>query len=255
MTTDSEMARQPFGFAQDVAHDERWERERLLEALDSCQRGLSQAPYITKWTGELNNPSISPLREGRLQGSPSQGELQEVLPNQDAMKFVISTDEIDRHGDIVSSSGWRLDSFRNNPVVLWAHNYTRPAIGRALQVWIEDHTLLASIEFAPTEFAQEVAALYRDGYQKGVSVGFRPLEWEIRRDPHTNAFLGVKFTQQELLEISTAPVPANASALRKALESTPRMRTFYQAYHTSPMVRSTHGILDDILDILKTARQ
>ena len=29
---------------------EQWERERLLESLDSYRRGLSDAPYLRKWT-------------------------------------------------------------------------------------------------------------------------------------------------------------------------------------------------------------
>ena len=55
--------------------------------------------------------------------------------------------------------------------------------------------------------------LYRQGYQQGVSVGFRPLRFEERRDARTGAFLGIRFLEQELLEISAVPVPANRSAL------------------------------------------
>ena len=69
--------------------------------------------------------------------------------------------------------------------------------------------LLARMEFAPTDFAREVAALYRSGYQQGVSVGFRPLRYEERRDTRSGAFLGIRFLEQELLEVSAVPVPAN----------------------------------------------
>ena len=43
--------------------------------------------------------------------------------------FVLSTDEVDRHGDVVSADGWRLEAYRENPVLLWAHDYQHPAIG------------------------------------------------------------------------------------------------------------------------------
>ena len=75
--------------------------------------------------------------------------------------------------------------------------------------------LLVKVEFAPTSFAQEVASLYRGGYQKGVSVGFRPLRYEERRHPQTGKFLGIRFTEQVLLEVSAAPVPANENAVRR----------------------------------------
>ena len=128
--------------------------------------------------------------------------------------FVLSTDDVDRHGDVVSADGWRLEAYLRNPVLLWAHDYRHPAIGRAVSLWTEPHRLLAKMEFAPTAFAQEVAALYACGFQWGVSVGFRPIRWEERRDSRTGAYLGLRYLEQELLEVSAVPVPANRQALR-----------------------------------------
>lgn len=133
-----------------------------------------------------------------------------------AYLVVASTGEVDRHGDTVAPDGWRLDAYRANPVVLWAHDYRQPAIGRAPAVWRQDGSLLASIEFAPTDFARTVAGLYQQGYQRGVSVGFRPIRFEERRDARSGAFLGIRFLEQELLEISAVPVPANGNALLRA---------------------------------------
>ena len=133
------------------------------------------------------------------------------------MTFVISNEEVDRHGDVVLSQGWRLASYRRNPVFLWAHDYGRPVIGRAVSVWNEPGQLLARMEFAPTDFAREVATLYLSGYQQGVSVGFKPLRYEERRAERTGAFLGIRFLEQELLEVSAVPVPANRQALRRGL--------------------------------------
>ena len=129
--------------------------------------------------------------------------------------FVLSTDDVDRHGDVVAADGWRLEAYLRNPVLLWAHDYRHPAIGRAVSVWSEPHRLLAKMEFAPGAFAQEVAALYAYGFQWGVSVGFRPIRWEERRDARTGAFLGLRYLEQELLEVSAVPVPANREALRR----------------------------------------
>ena len=123
----------------------------------------------------------------------------------------------DRHGDVVSADGWRLEAYRENPVLLWAHDYQHPAIGRAASVWTEPHRLLAKVEFAPSAFAQEVATLYAAGFQWGVSVGFRPIRWEERRDSRTGALVGLRYLEQELLEVSAVPVPANRSALRRGV--------------------------------------
>ena len=179
-----------------------WERERLLEALEAHRRGLGDAPLLRKWHG------VDTLRED---ASPGQ-----------KIAFVISTDDVDRHGDVIMAGGWKLESYQRNPVFLWAHDYARPVIGRAVDIWQEPHRLLARMEFAPTQFAQEVAMLYQAGYQHGVSVGFKPLRYEERRHEQTGAFLGIRFLEQELLETSAVPVPANQNALRRALDEAPR---------------------------------
>ena len=180
-----------------------WDRERLLEALDAFRRVVGDAPLLRKWK------ETGPTRR-------EAGQDQEI-------SFVLSTDEVDRHGDVISADGWNLESYRNNPVFLWAHDYTRPVIGRALETWTDSHRLMAKVEFAPTQFAQEVAMLYGAGYQRGVSVGFKPLRYEERRHEKTGAILGIRFLEQELLEASAVPVPANRNAPRKALSEAPRV--------------------------------
>ena len=138
-----------------VTEVENWERERLLEALDSYKRGLSDAPFISKWSDKPSQAFRHPTTRGQVTPTSDRGTRVEG-----GMPFVVSTDEVDRHGDTISVEGWQFDAYMQNPVFLWAHNYTRPAIGRAHEVWKEPHSLLATIEFAPTHFAQEIAALY-----------------------------------------------------------------------------------------------
>ena len=209
-----------------------WQRERLLESLESHRRGLADAPLLRKWSAG----SFDKLRmNGSLADAGDSFDLLRMSGGNEAavedgneflrsekdaakeapMTFVISSEEVDRHGDVVLAQGWRLQAYLRNPVFLWAHNYGLPVIGRALAVWPEPGQLLARLEFAPTEFASQVAALYRSGYQQGVSVGFRPLRYEERRDGRTGAFLGIRFLEQELLEVSAVPVPANRQALRR----------------------------------------
>lgn len=208
-----------------------WERERLLEALEAYRSGLGDAPLLRKWHG------ADTLGEDAGQGQ--------------TMAFVISTDEVDRHGDVILAEGWKLESYQRNPVFLWAHDYARPVIGRAVAVWQEPHRLLARMEFAPTQFAQEVAMLYQAGYQHGVSVGFKPLRYEERRHEQTGAFLGIRFLEQELLETSAVPVPANRSALRRAIDEAPRAGEYLR--RLAPTAAERPGRKDSLALALENA--
>ena len=167
----------------------------LDSANDSGRGGL-----ITKWL-----PAKAESADGLISADESgTGEAGTVL-------VVASLEQEDRAGDVVLASGWELGSFEENPVVLWAHDYGRPAIGKAVRVWVDGTALMAQIRFASTSFAREVRALYLEGFMRGISVGFRALETE-RRDSSTGGS-GILFKRQELLEISAAPVPLNPAAL------------------------------------------
>ncbi len=76
----------------------------LLEALDGYQRGQAEPPLIRKWH------EAGARSAGTDQGRP--------------LAFVISTEDVDRHGDVIVAEGWRLEAYRRNPVWLTeAHHH------------------------------------------------------------------------------------------------------------------------------------
>ena len=125
-------------------------RAELLRALDAYRRGVAGAPVVCKGSPGMprigeSAPSVnaagSHTRHSPVDGIPSEGA---------PLTVVASTDDADRHGDTVALDGWQLDNYRRNPVLLWAHDYGRPPIGRASEVWRDGHALVARMEFAPT---------------------------------------------------------------------------------------------------------
>lgn len=130
------------------------------------------------------------------------------------IQFTISTDSVDRMGDTIDVSGWKLEAYRKNPVVLWAHDNESLPVGKATRVWIEDGKLKATAEFTPegvARFNDTVFALLKGGFLNAVSVGFMPIEYAFVEDADRR--FGIDFKQQELLEFSVVSVPANAEAL------------------------------------------
>ena len=164
---------------------------------------------------------------------------------------LVSTDSIDRDGDIIVAAGWQLDNYRKNPVVLWAHRYDELPVAKALALEITEHGLLAMMQFAEHELAQDVFDLYVGGFLRAFSVGFRVLPDGFKRRTDGEGWL---ISKAELLEFSCVPVPANQDALvlaEKALKLCQSVRRAADAarhYLDLPEASQTRGADSDSLD-------
>jgi len=131
--------------------------------------------------------------------------------------FVLSTEEVDRAGDVIVQRGWRLDSFAKNSPCLFAHQHDF-VVGRWSAVHVANNALLGTLHLAPegiSDRVTEVIRLVEHGLLKSVSVGFRALRTEPRRDS-AGAIIGTSFLEQDLIECSLTPCPCNPGALAVA---------------------------------------
>ena len=131
-----------------------------------------------------------------------------------SVDIVISTESPDRDRDVITVDGWDLRSYRRNSVVLFAHDYYSLPVARGENVRAEDGKLKATAKFVPADiypFAETVYRMLSGGWMSAASVGFRPKKWEYNEERR-----GVDFHEQELLEFSIVPVPANAECLVEA---------------------------------------
>ena len=60
----------------------------------------------------------------------------------------------DRGGDITEQS-WLLDNYNKNPVVLWGHDHSIPAVGKTLSIGVNNDGMLEAV----IQFAVEHSAL------------------------------------------------------------------------------------------------
>lgn len=137
-----------------------------------------------------------------------------VLASERKLTFTISTAAVDRDKDTLDPKGWVLDGYRDNPVVLWAHDSKSLPIARASEVRITPDGLEAVAEFPTAEdypFADQVYRLAKAGFINATSVGFIPHEGQFNKSRG-----GYDWTSQELIEFSLVPVPSNPEALIQA---------------------------------------
>lgn len=145
----------------------------------------------------------------------SEIKLAEVNVDNGTFKVIASTATQDRHGEKILASGWKLENYMKNPIILFGHDYRHldNVVGQATKVYVENDQLIVEGVFASGEAnpkAQMLRKLYDEGVIRTVSVGLIPLS----RDEKDLDII----TSAELLELSFVPVPANPEALRLAKE-------------------------------------
>lgn len=189
-----------------------------------------QYPYMTLAAFHALARTGGTPGEVLLRKAGTIGAVQEIRTAGDGARVIrmaITSERIDREEDTIALDGWELDNYRNNPVVLWAHDYYSLPIARSNRLAIETIQLagaggateavrvMTSDDEFPAKgvhpFADTVYDLLVGGYLNASSVGFRPLTWSFDEERW-----GVNFLTHEMLEHSIVPIPANADALIQA---------------------------------------
>jgi len=144
-----------------------------------------------------------------------ESEIKGIDEKEMTLTAYISTNARDRMNEVLEPAGMDKRNFNKNPVVLWAHKYDIPPIGKALWTKEDAGGILSKVKFANTPFAQEIFQLYKEGFLKAFSVGFLPKDY-VDGDGEKKA--SRTYTNWELLEYSAVPVPANPEALSLAIQ-------------------------------------
>src|SRR5574341_201504 len=146
-------------------------------------------------------------------------EVKAVEGDERALRIRITTAAVDRDGDTISPTGWKLTNYRKNPVVLYGHDYRGLPIARNTKIEPDEGGIVGTPHFVEPEIyplAETVLQMLKRRYLNAASVGFLPYEWTRSEDDARKPRQGVDFSKQELLEYSIVPVPSNPEALVEA---------------------------------------
>jgi HK97 family phage major capsid protein/HK97 family phage prohead protease len=124
---------------------------------------------------------------------------------------IASTPSTDRMGDIVEPKG---AEFKLPIPLLWQHKSDQP-IGTVLQAKVTNAgiNIVAKIERGVLPEIDRAWALIKAGLVRGLSIGFKPLEYSQLDDG------GVRFTRWSWLELSAVTIPANQDATIQTIKS------------------------------------
>lgn len=134
-----------------------------------------------------------------------------------------STNDVDRHGDIVPASVWEagIKNYLKNPVILAYHDHSEP-VGRMTEHRVDDKGLFIKARISAA--AEDVFNLVKDGVLTAFSIGFRIVDAE-----YNSALELFVVKELELHEISVVSVPANQNtlfSLSKAFDTAEEFKSF-----------------------------
>lgn len=189
-------------------------------------------------TGKERSGTNFAVQVQKLAGSDGPELVSPLVASEDlTLEVILSTDSPDRDGDRVALEGWDVENFLRNPVVLWAHDTKLPPVAKVLELFQQDGSLKARLQFTPkavNPFGYMTYRLYAEGFLKGLSVGFLPKQWQPVSDEDQarraaeGQPAGIHYLRQELLEVSCVPLPANPKALvtarRQGIDVEPLLR-------------------------------
>lgn len=131
------------------------------------------------------------------------------------VRLIITTDQVDRDGDVVLPAGAIVAPYLANPVVLFGHMSLFP-VGNATELVVRENEIEAEVEFFTEEespLAERLFKLYSRGKLRAASIGFLPTPDGISTDRVRDGQTGRTFKQWELLEFSLVAIPSNRGAL------------------------------------------
>jgi HK97 family phage prohead protease len=137
------------------------------------------------------------------------------------IKGSASTNHVDRAGDTIECDAWLkggLDNFKNNPVILFNHNYDRP-IGRAKEIGVSENGLELTARISKS--AGDIKDLIKDGVLGAFSVGFKVKDAEYLTETD-----GYRIKDAELFEVSVVSVPCNQNAVFSLAKSFDNMEEY-----------------------------
>jgi HK97 family phage prohead protease len=145
------------------------------------------------------------------------------------IRGMASTSHSDRAGDVISAEAWTkggLENFKNNPVILFNHDYDKP-IGRATGVKVTENGLELEAKISKSAPAA-VCELVKDGVLGAFSVGFKVKDADYLKETD-----GLLIKDAELFEVSVVSVPCNQAAtfsLAKSFDSEEEYNEFKKTF-------------------------
>jgi len=195
-------------------------------------------------------------------GIPYRKELEERQAT-----FIISTEDVDRDGDVIKQDGIDWSDYNSNPVVLFAHDSSKLPIGVTLKTFKSNKQTKAVVMFYDDEIdktgtSDTIYNFVKANGIKGASIGFRSIKAKYPTPEEAKTYkmpdYGIIYEKVSILEWSVVTIPANQNALRsKGLDVTEKMKSLGLVNEQDEIIinnsdEEIKSLKNDIKDIKET---
>lgn len=142
----------------------------------------------------------------------------------------ITTTTMDADGDVIMPSGADLKRFVKNAVVLFSHDYSSKPIAKIIAMSVNEDEIVAKMQFADTQEANDCWSLVKGGFLNACSIGFIIKDYVVNGTEEFKAYVKANklkvdqtckriITGFELIENSFCSIPCNPDALVSAISA------------------------------------
>lgn len=160
-----------------------------------------------------------------LKRKASAGNTMEFVPGERADISVVSTETVDREGEVIIAKGIDSSFYQKNPVVLFGHKYDELPVGRCPWLKSVPGGLKAKTIYSSRPdnwdgpwLPDAVYSMTKEGILKGKSIGYIPLKLRAPTKEEVQwKAANVVCESAQLLEFSVAVIPMNPTCLVEAV--------------------------------------
>ena len=164
----------------------------------------------------INKHQVIQLDKVKAKEIEVDGETKTVYP------FVLTSEIVDRDGDVVIVNDMNIDNYKKNAQVFFEHDTNKHSVGKAYNVRKQKGKVVGDVWFHELdEDSKQIKRYVEAGVYEAGSIGFRVYGSRKRRADRNEKtpFETInELTPTELYEFSVVKIPANPEAIRKAYQ-------------------------------------
>ena len=175
------------------------------------------------------------------------------------ISFTLTQDSVDRDNERVLPKAFEgnTEYYLENPVVLYGHDHSIPAVGRLVDLLVQDDAVYGTVKYAVGKghvLADLLWNLYSDEtpFMRMGSIGFIPLKWSDNDKDKLSGQSGVTYQEIEPIEFSLVNIGANRFALSEV-----SMKDLPLKIRTDSVLKSAYQQLaeDDLSSFQETDKE